>query len=163
MLESAFEFHRKSRTDREIFSSFVEFFPIDTMHIAEERHHALPSNKAIRHVKVAAWLILLLGWILLSRIPAPDDLPSEQRTLVFLVCSAAVLLSTAMLGIYSYEIVRTLLARRRARKQEREEAAWLKGMDDWHVWRENSLVLKLLNLIFWTWMILEYLSRLAAL
>ncbi|MDI9469916.1 MAG: hypothetical protein QM296_06900 [Bacillota bacterium] len=162
LLESAFENHRKHRSNKEIFTSFVEFFPLDTMHIEEERYHVLPPFRIIRHAKLASWLILLTGGFLLSRFTALDDLSSTGRILVCLIRSATVLASAAMLGIYSYEIIRTLLARKSARKQESEEAVWLRNAPSWNVRRENSLILKLLNLVFWAWIIYGHLSRLAA-
>ena len=158
MLEDAFEHYRKNRLNRDIFEDYVEFFPLDTMRIEEERHHAIPSNKAVRYIKVTAWLTLIIGRLIFIILDSPESSTQDDKTLTAFVHGAIIAAGVAMLVIYTYEIIRTMLHRKRARDHEKRESAWLKGMAYWYVRRENSIILKLLNLAFWSWIIIKNLK-----
>lgn len=158
MLESAFEHDRKSRTKKDIFTKFVEFLPIETMHIDEERHHVISKNRVIRYGKVIAWIILILGKALLKWIASYELQSPEDKLLAAITQGTLVVISIFMLVVYTYETIKTLIIRRQAREREKTEEAWLRGMTLWYVRQENSLFLKLSNLAFWGWVLFKNLE-----
>jgi hypothetical protein len=160
MLEDSFEHHRKNRLNQDIFEDYVEFFPLDTMQIEEERHHALPPNKAVLYLKVTAWLALIICQLLCIRLDSPEPLTRDDQALTVIIHGIIIAAGAVMLVIYTYEIIRTMIHRKRARDHEKRESTWLKGIAYWYVRRESSVILKLLNIVFWGWMMIRNLKYL---
>jgi hypothetical protein len=160
LLVAAFDKNRRNRSNQDVFAHYIEFIPLERMRIEEEKYHVNSTNKAVRYSKVTAWLALIFGQAFLFYLSTFESLSTDDQLLLSVIQGALFAASIAMLAIYTYEIIKTLIHRKRARKLEKKEITWLKGMGYWYVRRENSLILKLFNIVIWSWILLRNLKLL---